>query len=284
MQNYQNIFEKENLQTAQILLTGKEANDRESYLNATKTVNLLLENDVIPIINENDTIAIDEIKIGDNDRLAARVAQMIDADLLILLSDVDGLYDSNPYKNHNAKLIEFIEEINQSIENYAQDSNSDYGTGGMKTKIQATKIAFNTGCDVIISNGKIKNPISKIFINKIKYSFFKAKNENLNARKQWILDSFNISRGVTIDNNAQEAIINGSSLLPVGIKEVFGKFNEDEVIIIKNQQEEHIASGISLYSSNDLLKVIGKKTSEIEQILPDKIKSEVINRSNLVIK
>lgn len=283
MHGYQNVFAQSDLQVAQILLTEKEANDRESYINATNTINLLCYNGIIPIINENNTIATNEIKIGDNDRLAARIAQMIHADLLILLSDVDGLYEENPRINQQAKLINLVTKIDNKIEKIAGDSSSKIGTGGMKTKIQAAKIAFNANCDVIIANGTKKNPIHNI-INQSNFTFFQAqKSSTLNSKKRWIIDSINIKGEVFIDKKAQEALERGSSLLPVGVKKITGDFMIGDVISIKNTKGENIGSGVSSYCSKDLQKIIGKKTSKIQEILKDDAKDELVNRSELVL-
>ncbi|MDA9231426.1 glutamate 5-kinase [Rickettsiales bacterium] len=280
--NYKAIFEKHNLNIAQILLTSYDSSHRQSYLNAKNTINTLIKNEIIPIINENDTVATEEISIGDNDRLAARVAQMIDADLLILLSDIDGLYDKNPNLNKDAKFIDLIENIDENIKNMASGSISDIGSGGMTTKIKAAKMAFNCGCDTIITNGSQENSISNL-LNGGRFSLFKSNQKKIKSKKRWILDDFRAKGELIVNKNAVVALKNGSSLLAVGVQMVVGKFEEGDHILIKDINNKHIATGIASYSSTNIKIIMGKNTNQIKEVFGLNIKEELVHRDNMVV-
>jgi len=271
MANYQTCFTKFGLNVAQILITGDDSADRNRYLNTRNTLNTLLANNIIPIVNENDTIAVEEIKIGDNDRLAARIAQIAVADLLILLSDIDGLYDKNPKTHKDAKFISVVENIDKKIEAMAGGAGSDVGTGGMITKIKAAKMAFNLGCDCIIASGISKNPIAKIISYK-KFTLFKAAGKKINAKKQWIADCLNANGEAIINECAVQALAKNSSLLPVGVVKVSGEFKKGDVIFVKDEQGKHIANGIAKYGSSVAILLIGKNKQE-----------ELIHRDDLVL-
>ncbi|MFT6220136.1 MAG: glutamate 5-kinase, partial [Rickettsiales bacterium] len=248
MSKYQDCFAEFNIHVAQILVTDDDSADRNRYLNTKRTINTLLKNGIIPIVNENDTIAVEEIKIGDNDRLAARIAQISAADLLILLSDIDGLYDKNPKTNPDAKFISVIEKIDKKVEKMAGGAVSNVGTGGMITKIKAAKMAFNLGCNCIISSGIAPHPIRRIISDK-KFTLFKADGKKINAKKQWIADCLSANGEVIIDNFAAKALMKNSSLLPVGVLKVIGEFQKGDVIFIKDIKGRHIANGIAKYGS-----------------------------------
>ena len=265
---------------AQVLITLEDSEVRRRYLNARKTINTLLQNKVIPVINENDTVATEEIKYGDNDRLAARVAQMIDADLLILLSDVDGLYDKNPNKNKDAKKINEIFKINKTIEQMANAQTSSLGSGGMVTKIAAAKICMNNGCDTIITHSEKTYPLSSIAQNNSSI-FFANKNPS-SSGKQWLLNHLHSSGFIRIDEGALKAIKNNKSLLPAGIIEVGGNFNRGDVISVYFTKKEKIAIGISAYDINEAKKIIGKKSKEIPNILGYEGRDEIIHKDDLV--
>jgi glutamate 5-kinase len=282
MSRYKEIFANHNLRISQILLTGFDSSHRQSYINAKNTILTLLKNDIIPVVNENDTTAVQELKIGDNDRLAARVAQMVDADLLVLLSDVNGLYNKNPIISKDAKLIELVEDIDDQIEAMASGPVSKAGTGGMVTKIKAAKMAFNCGCSTIISNG-LKERAIKNILDKSKYTLFKTNKDRITAKKQWILDDFNYKGELVVNKNAALAIKDGASLLPVGIVKLSGKFEEGDNIIIKDQASNHIASGLSNYSSDIARSIIGKNSLQIKDIFGNKVKFEMVHRDNMVI-
>ena len=273
-------LKKHKINIAQVLITLEDSEVRRRYLNARKTINTLLQKKVIPVINENDTVATEEIRYGDNDRLAARVAQMIDADLLVLLSDVDGLYDKNPNKNKDAKKINEIFKINKLIEKMANAQKSSLGSGGMITKIAAAKICMNNGCDTIITNSDKTNPLSSIS-KKNSSIFFSDKNPS-SSRKQWLLNHLHSSGFIRIDEGALKAVINNKSLLPAGITEVGGNFNRGDVISVYFSKKNKIAIGISAYDINEAKKIIGKKSKEIPNILGYEGRDEIIHKDDLV--
>ena len=273
-------LKKHKINIAQVLITLEDSEVRRRYLNARKTINTLLENKVIPVVNENDTVATEEIRYGDNDRLAARVAQMIDADLLILLSDVDGLYNKNPKKNKNAKKINEIYKKKKLIEKMANAQTSVLGSGGMVTKIAAAKICMNNGCDTIITNNEKKHPLSSI--TEENSSIFYANKNPSSSRKQWLLNHLHPSGFIRIDEGANIAVKNNKSLLPAGVTEVGGNFSRGDVISVYFSKKEKIAVGISAYDINEAKKIIGKKSKEIPYILGYEGRDEIIHKDDLV--
>ena len=273
-------LKKHRINIAQVLITLEDSEVRRRYLNARKTINTLLDNKVIPVVNENDTVATEEIRYGDNDRLAARVAQMVDADLLILLSDVDGLYDKNPKKNKDAKKINEISVINKTIEKMANSQTSILGSGGMTTKIAAAKICMNNGCDTLITDSEKNKPLSSI--TKENSSIFLANKNPSSSRKQWLLNHLHPSGFIRIDDGANQAIKNNKSLLPAGVIEVGGNFNRGDVISVYFPKKEKIAVGISAYDINEVKKIIGKKSKEIPSILGYEGRDEIIHKDDLV--
>ena len=273
-------LKKYKINIAQVLITLEDSEVRRRYLNARKTINTLLNNKIIPVINENDTVATEEIRYGDNDRLAARVAQMIDADLLVLLSDVDGLYENNPKKNKSTRKVNEIYKINQSIEKMAKSQTSSLGSGGMTTKIIAAKICMNNGCDTIITNSEKNKPLSSITKNNS--SIFYANKNPSSSRKQWLLNHLHPSGFIRIDEGANKAVKNNKSLLPAGVTEVGGKFNRGDVISVFFGKNEKIAIGISAYDINEAKMIIGKKSKEILDILGYEGRDEIIHKDDLV--
>jgi glutamate 5-kinase len=282
MSSYKYAFEGNELKVAQILLTLDDTEQRRRSINARRTMDTLLKMGIIPIVNENDTIATNEIRYGDNDRLASRVAQIISADCLILLSNINGLYSSDPKSNDKIKLISNVTEINKDIENMAGDSVSDLGKGGMKTKILAAKTAMASGCHMAITNGKIKNPIKALFKDR-PCTWFNPSKTPLAARKQWIIGTMNPVGTIIIDNGAEIALKGGSSLLPAGIKNIEGEFSRGDVVSIKSITNEKIGLGLAGYSSNDALKIIGHKSSEIATILKYSYREEMIHKDDLAL-
>ena len=236
---------------------------------------------ITPIVNENDTTATTEIKYGDNDRLAARVSQIISADCLILLSDVDGLYTDNPKKNKKTRLIKTVETIDEKITRYASKSENFYGSGGMKTKIEAAKICQLAGCYVVIGNGKQKNPIKKIIENQ-KCTWFLPKVSKLDARKQWIIGSVAPKGEVIIDDGAVKAIENGNSLLPAGVKKVSGNFEKGDHILVKDLNDVEWGRGLSSFSSYEIKKIKGFHSSKIKNLLGYSSREEIIHKDDLV--
>ena len=276
MQGYREAFAPRHV--AQVLLTLWDTERRRNYLNAKNAIETLLNNNVIPVINENDVTATAELHYGDNDRLSARVAQMLGADLLVILSDVDGLYDANPLQNKDAKFIDEVTDITQEIEGMAGDSTSTVGSGGMKTKVEAAKIAVAAGCDCAILSGKKDNPLTNID----KSTIFKSKTNPLTARKTWIVSGVNPMGEITIDAGAEKALKDGSSLLPAGATEVSGQFERGDLVVIKGENGE-IARGLTAYSSENAAKIIGKQSSEIEQILGYSGRAELVHRDDMVL-
>jgi len=280
---YDKFFDKFNILVGQILLTKDDLNNKKRYLNARNTIFTLLKFGAIPIINENDSVAIDELKFGDNDILSALVALLTDSDILLILSDIDGLYTKDPKTDKNAKLVEIVDEINEEIENMISDTVSLVGTGGMKSKISAAKIATEAGVYVLIINGKKKNPIRSILEEKGKGTLFLAKKKG-SKKKHWIAHVLTPKGKVFIDDGAKKAILNhGKSLLPSGIISVEGNFEAGDVISCFDKDKVEIARGLSNYSAIEVEQIKGLKSSEIKKILGYNLYDEVIHRDNLVI-
>ena len=277
---WQQALKKNKINSAQLLLTLDDSEVRRRYLNVRKTINALHKQNIIPIINENDTIATEEIRFGDNDRLAARVSQMIDADLLILLSNVDGLYSENPLKNKKAKKIKDIYAVDSSIEKSASSNHSLLGSGGMSTKIWAAKICMNSGCTAIITNSRNKHPLRDI--NKNNSSWFHAEKSPKSNRKQWLMNHLHPSGTAIIDTGAVKAVINNKSLLPAGVIEIKGRFNRGDVISILNIKNMKIGIGVIAYDSNDAKKIIGKNSKNIKKILGYDGRDELVHKDDLV--
>jgi len=236
---------------------------------------------IVPVVNENDTTATTEIKYGDNDRLAARVSQIIGADCLILLSDVDGLYTDKTKKNKKTKLIKVVKEIDENIKKYASKAENIYGSGGMKTKIEAAKICQLSGCYMVITNGTNENPIKKINESQ-KCTWFLPKISKLDARKQWIIGSVAPRGEVIIDHGAIKAINNGKSLLPAGVKKINGTFEKGDHILVKDQNNVECARGLTSFSSIEIEKIKGSHSSEIKNILGYSSREEIIHKDDLV--
>ena len=283
MRNFMNSFEKKKMKVAQILLTFSDTEDRRKSLNSRETIKSLVDLGIIPVINENDTVATDELKFGDNDRLAARVAQVINADLLVLLSDVDGLYDKNPKLNRDANLIREISEISSKTFKMATSETNDYGSGGMFTKIQAAEIAFTFGCDTLIMKGNQKNPIKNFEKNKNGTLFKSPIKKKKVSFKNWLGGSINISGSVKIDEGAIKALKLGASLLPSGVKKISGNFAKGDIIEILNDNGKKLGRGISYYDSHELNLIKGKKSIYIKDTLGYEGREEIIHRDYLFL-
>lgn len=284
MQAWQNAFKPFNIVCAQSLLTAYDTERRRNWLNARATFNALFSLGAVPIVNENDTIATEEIRYGDNDRLAARVAQMIGADALVLLSDIDGLYDSNPRENQNAKHLPIIEVITPEIEAMAGGANSlaGVGSGGMRTKIDAAKIATSAGASVIIANGQKPNPIENI-IKGGKHTIFTANIDPQTARLSWLSHNLRPQGNINIDDGAMRALKKGGSLLPIGVTSIEGSFERGDAVAIIDKNGEIIARGLSAYNSFDAAMIIGKKSSQIEEILGYSGRPALVHRDDMVL-
>ena len=281
MNLFNETFLKNKINISQILLTLEDTEQRRRALNAKRTFENLFNLNFIPIVNENDSIATSEIKYGDNDRLASRVAQISGADSLILLSDVDGLYTKNPKLNKDAKLIKEIKDISNEIVQIAKKSISEHGTGGMKTKIDAAKICQLSGCSMAIANGLYFRPIKKI-IEKNSCTWFLPKISKLDARKKWIISSISPKGMLIIDDGAKKALLNGKSLLAAGIKNVLGKFNKGDHIKILDKDNKEYARGLSSFSSDEISKIKGHHSNEIKDLLGYISKSEVVHKDDMV--
>ena len=280
MNLFSQIFLKFKLNISQILLTLDDTEERRRSINAKRTLENLFKLDYIPIVNENDTIATSEIKFGDNDRLASRVAQITNADTLVLLSDVDGLYTKNPKKFKDAKLIKEVRDFKE-IKNINIKGMTQFGSGGMNTKIEAAKICNLSGCDMVIANGLNLNPITKIEKNNSS-TWFISKITKLHARKKWIISSVSPKGELVIDDGAKKALSNGKSLLAAGIKKVSGKFNKGDHIKILDIKKKEFARGLSSFSSEEINKILGYHSNEIQKILGYVSKSEVVHKDDMV--
>jgi len=281
MNLFSQTFLKYKINISQILLTLDDTEERRRSINAKRTFENLFKLDYVPIVNENDTIATSEIKYGDNDRLASRVAQITNADTLILLSDVDGLFTKNPKIFKDARLIKQINNLEEDLKNISVKGMTEFGSGGMSTKIEAAKICNLAGCNMVISNGLYLNPIDQIEM-KNNCSWFISKISKLQARKKWIISSVSPKGELIIDDGAKKALINGKSLLAAGIKKVSGKFNKGDHIKILDVKRKIFARGLSSFSSLEINKIMGRHSNEIQKILGYVSKSEVVHKDDMV--
>ena len=275
---YQEHFKLKGLICSQVLITLDDFTNRRRYLNCKSTLKTLLKFGVIPIVNENDTVATDEIRYGDNDRLAAQVASICDSDLLILLSDIDGLYTASPKKSKSAVHIPFINEITEEIELMAEGPENDFSHGGMKTKIEAAKVTTSIGCNLVIADGQKRNPISNI--SKSKSTWFLASQSVKAARKKWILNMKSLGE-IIIDFKAEKALKAGNSLLPVGAIKCIGQFSRGDVVTIKGEHGQIIAKGLVSFNQIETEKILGLKSDHISSVLGYNRKPELIHRDNM---
>jgi glutamate 5-kinase len=280
--SYQNLLDQRGLKIAQVLLTLEDTENRRRYLNARSTLETLLRLGVVPVINENDTVATQEIRYGDNDRLAARVAEMTSADCLLLLSDVDGLYDSDPADNSKAGLIREVHEITPQIESLSGEARTQVGFGGMVPKLAAAKICMAAGCATAISSGRRMQPIQALESGG-PCTWFVPKNTPRAARKQWIAGSLTPRGSLVIDVGAERALHAGGSLLPVGVVAVEGEFGRGDAIRVHSNDGRDIARGLTTYSSDDARIIQGRRSEEIEALLGFAGRDEIIHRDNLVL-
>jgi len=279
---YQDLLEARGIRIAQVLLTLDDTESRRRYLNARNTLETLLRLNVIPVINENDTVATQEIRYGDNDRLGARVAEMTSSDVLVLLSDVDGLYDSDPTLNPQARLIPVVSELTPEIEALAGASATEFGSGGMITKLAAARICMNAGCATVIASGKRLYPLQAIE-DGASCTWFIPGRTPRQARKQWIAGTL-VPRGmVTVDEGAEQALRSGSSLLPVGIVEIVGDFQSGDAVTIRSRAGRDIGRGLVAYSSEEARRVLGRRSEELPAILGYSGRDELIHRDNLAL-
>ena len=279
---YKELLDDRGITVAQVLLSLDDSEQRRRYLNARATLSTLLRLGALPVINENDTVATAEIRYGDNDRLAARVAQMISADCLILLSDIDGLYSADPNLDPAARFIGKVDEINADIEAMAGGSASAVGRGGMVTKIAAARIAVAAGCHMVIASGHQRHPVRRIE-DEARCTWFVASGTPVTARKQWIAGTLQPAGCLVIDAGAQRALGSGKSLLPAGVLRIEGHFERGDTISVRGVDGREIARGISAYSDVDAARLAGRKSAEIERLLGFRGRDEVIHRDDLVL-
>jgi len=284
MKFYDERFRKLDHVTAQVLLTQDDINDRARYLNARNTLLALLKKGIIPIVNENDTVSTEEIKFGDNDRLSSLVANLIGADSLIIMSNVDGLYRFDKKTKTKREVIRKVERITEEIEMLVEDERSKFGVGGMGTKLQAAKLAVNSGIECVLVNGKKKGVLIDVIDGKAVGTLFVGRQPKISARKRWIAYSSKAAGEVKVDQGAKEALINKNrSLLASGILECRGRFDVGDTMSIVGEDDKEFARGITNYSSVELNKIKGLKTREIEKALGYKYYDETVHRDNLVI-
>ena len=280
-QYYQSCLERYKIVSAQILVTAEDSQNRRRYLNSRATLLKLLEMSVVPIVNENDTVATDEIRFGDNDRLAAQVASLCDANILLLLSDVDGLYTSDPNLDPEAKHVPVVEKITDDIEMMGSDKNSELSKGGMLTKLEAAKVSVAAGCNMVIASGRSNFPISSISQGQ-KSTWVLSLDNPIDARKQWILNTKPKGQ-IFIDLGAEEAILNGKSLLPPGVIKISGQFLRGDTVSLITTDGKFFARGLIGYSYNDVELIKGCHSSKIKIILGHPGRSVLIHRNDMTL-
>ncbi len=280
---YQDLFEERGLVTAQILLTLGDTEERRRYLNARNTIEALLSLGSVPVVNENDCVATNEIRYGDNDRLAARVASMISADCLVVLSDVDGLYTAPPSEQEDAERIEVVDEITPEIEGMAGDvTGGGPSRGGMITKVAAAKIAVASGTHMIIASGQVSHPL-KALSEGANHTLFRAHSDPVTAWKSWIAGSLEPKGKIIIDAGAVDALSSGNSLLPAGVIGVDGDFDRGDAIIIMSQNGDELGRGLSTYAKDDAELIMGRQSSEISDILGFEGRACIVHRDDMVL-
>ncbi|HQW08624.1 MAG TPA: glutamate 5-kinase [Steroidobacteraceae bacterium] len=279
---YKELFEAHGVTVAQVLLTLEDSERRRRYLNARATLHGLLSLGALPVINENDTVATAEIRYGDNDRLAARVAQMASADCVLLLSDVDGLYTADPSRNEDATFIERVQRVTPEIEAMAGAAVSDVGSGGMATKIAAAKIALSAGAHLCIAAGAHKHPVRRIE-DGARCTWFVPQGNPVTARKQWIAGTLKPGGALVVDEGAWRALHTGKSLLPAGVIRAQGRFDRGDTVSVLAPDGREFARGIAAYSDGDVARIMGRKTREIAALLGFRGRDEMIHRDDLVM-
>ncbi len=279
---YQEILRAFGLTAAQVLLTLDDSERRERYLNASKTLLTLLRVGAVPVINENDTVATQELRYGDNDRLAARVAQMVSADCLVLLSDVDGLYTADPRRNDSARYVDEVTEVTRELFEMAGGPGSSLGSGGMRTKLEAARIAIGAGCRVCIATGRVPRPIS-VLLGGGRATWFLPSATPGAARKQWIAGTLKPRGSVRVDAGAERALATGRSLLPAGVTSVDGAFVRGDAVSVTAADGRELARGLIAYPADEAVRIAGKRSGEIPEILGYSGGDEMIHRDDLVL-
>lgn len=282
MHAYQEALARHGITAAQILLTPEDTENRRRFLNARGTLARLIAQSVIPIVNENDTVATEEIRYGDNDRLAARVAQLVMADALILLSDVDGLYTADPGKDASAEHIPEVRTITDAILQMAGETRTDIGSGGMATKVQAARIATHAGCSTVIASGVIERPLQAL-AGGGRCTVFHPEGTPAAARKQWLAGVIEVRGELRLDEGAVNALQNGNSLLPVGVVEVLGNFQRGDVVTLVDNTGRELGRGLAEYANEDAAKLLGCRSDDIEDRLGYRGRSVMVHRDELVL-
>jgi glutamate 5-kinase len=280
---YQEVLARHGITVAQVLLTLEDTEDRRRHLNARATLATLLKLRAVPVINENDTVATSEIRFGDNDRLAARVAAMIAADALVLLSDIDGLYSADPKLDPTARHIPLIEDLSPEIEAMGGEALPGYSSGGMVTKLAAARIAIGAGCRMAIADGLRLNPLAAM-AEGARCSWFVPAGSPLTARKKWIAGALKPVGSLTVDDGALKALSGGKSLLPAGVVAVEGRFERGDAVRVLDRAGREVARGLSAYSAGDAQRIMGHKSREIEALLGYRGRDEMIHRDDLVVE
>jgi len=275
-------LDRHGIKSGQVLVTLGDTEERRRYLNARATISTLLKLNAVPVINENDTVATSEIRYGDNDRLAARVATMMGADLLVLLSDIDGLYDAPPANNPDARFIPFVDRITPKIEAMAGAAASELSRGGMRTKIDAGKIATTAGTTMVITAGDRLNPLAAIDAGE-RATWFKASDTPVRGYKTWIAGNLEPAGRVTVDAGAVRALASGKSLLPAGVTLVSGSFSRGDTVAILDPSGREIGRGLVAYDAADAVRIAGLKTAQIEQVLGHEARAAMVHRDDMVM-
>ncbi|CAO3416866.1 glutamate 5-kinase [Azospirillum doebereinerae] len=285
---YQETLARHDVTVAQVLVTLEDTEERRRHLNARSTIDTLLKLGAVPVINENDTVATAEIRFGDNDRLAARVAQMISADTLILLSDIDGLYTADPRKDPAATHIPTVRELTPAIVDMAGEPPPGYSSGGMVTKIAAARVALAAGCRMVIAKGKRMNPLAALEKRPedggALCTWFLPSAEPSSARKAWIAGHMNTAGVLTVDEGALRALNHGASLLPAGVTAVYGEFDRGDVVVVRAPDGREVARGLTAYAAEDARRIAGRKSHEIEDVLGYRGRDEIVHRDDLVVR
>jgi glutamate 5-kinase len=284
MWQYERAFEAHGLPVGQVLLTAQDIADRTRYLNARNTLLTLLRLGVVPIVNENDTVAVDEIKVGDNDNLAALVAHLIDADLLVLLTDVDGLYTGDPRRDPTARRLETVEAVTEDVQRMVFDASAPVSVGGMSTRLEAAQKAGASGIPMVIASGREPGTLPRLLSGEPLGTYFQPRDDRLAARKRWIAFAVPPQGRLTVDAGAKKALTErGTSLLPSGLLDVDGEFPAGAVVALVQRDGQEFARGLVSYDAGELRRIRGAKTKDIEKALGYKSVDEVIHRDNLVI-
>jgi glutamate 5-kinase len=279
---YKEVLGSRGIKVAQILLTLDDSESRRRYLNAVRTLTTLMRARVVPVINENDTVATAELRYGDNDRLAGRVAQMISADCLVVLSDVDGLYDRDPQQHPDATHIPEVTAVDAELMASAGGPGSRHGSGGMRTKLEAARIAISAGCRMVITSGHVMRPI-RTLREGARATWFLSQASPQAARKQWIAGSLRPKGRIVVDDGASRALAEGKSLLPAGVVSVEGKFERGDSVSVVNGKGREVARGLVAYSRDEAAAIAGKQSADIAEVLGYRGRNEMIHRDDLVL-